>query len=119
MRVKDKTISLSLNWYRNAHHFEQNDVKVKFKDAVAEALMLSGLSKSKKLPHPLKFTYRYFFKRKCDTGNFHTIIEKFFLDALVEFEMLPEDNCEIVSGGDYEFGGYDRQNPRVEISIGV
>lgn len=113
---KDKVISLSLNWYRNAQFFENNDVKARFKEHVGEALFDNSVP-GLQIKVPVMFWYRYFFKRKSDVGNFHAVIEKFFLDALVEHEMLPDDNCEIVTGSYYEFAGYDKINPRVEIEV--
>lgn len=110
----DKKISLSLNWYRNAKFFQSNDAKQIFKAAVHAEVVRAGLNK---LPVPAHFKYRYFFARKSDVGNFHAVIEKFLLDALVELGVLPEDNCEVVPGGEYRFAGYDKTSPRVELEI--
>lgn len=112
---KDKVVSLSLNWYRNAQFFENNAVKAKYKELVGWALVSAGTAA--RMDPPVAFSYRYFFKRKSDVGNFHAVVEKFFLDALVEMGLLPEDNCEVVTGGEYEFAGYDKTNPRVEIEV--
>jgi len=109
---KDKICSLGLNWYRNAQFYECNAAKVKFKAIVAAQLLAS---RQEPLKTPVTFNYRYWFRRKCDVGNFHSVVDKFFLDALVECGVLPEDNCEVVTGSRYEFCGYDKINPRVEI----
>jgi hypothetical protein len=110
----DKKISLGLNWYRNAQFFESNAVKVLFKELVGKELLALG----KIAPfHRISATYTFYFARKCDTGNFFSVIEKFFLDALVEMGLLPDDNCEYALTGTYHFGGYDKARPRVEIEI--
>jgi hypothetical protein len=114
VKVKDKKISLGLNWYRNAHHFESNEIKGMFKDLVGmELLTLGKIAPFKRI----SASYTFYFARKCDTGNFFSVIEKFFLDALVEMGLLPDDNCEHALTGTYHFGGYDKVRPRVEIEI--
>lgn len=110
----DKKISVGLNWYRNAQFFENNAVKAKFKELVGKELLTLGKVQPFKR---VGAVYTFYFARKCDTGNFFAVVEKFFLDALVEMGLLPDDNCEHVLTGKYQFGGYDKQNPRVEIEI--
>lgn len=56
-------------------------------------------------------------KRLCDVANVCSVVDKFFLDALVESGKLPDDNYQYVPKVTYEFGGYDKGNPRIEIII--
>ena len=66
---------------------------------------------------PIKLRCRYFLKREADIGNIHSVVEKYFLDALVESHRLPDDGPRYVVGANYEFAGFDVKNPRCEIEI--
>jgi len=68
---------------------------------------------------PVRIDYLYFLrdKRLIDVGNINSIVEKYFLDALVELGKLQDDNYNFVVGGGYLFGGIDRDNPRCEVTI--
>ena len=70
-----------------------------------------------KVTWPVKVQYRYYLQRKADVGNFHAIVEKFFLDSLVELGRLPADDVQYVIGANYTFAGYDPKNPRCEITF--
>lgn len=56
-------------------------------------------------------------KRRTDLGNVLSIHEKFFLDALVEYERLPDDDYKHMIASFHSFGEIDTFNPRVEIII--
>lgn len=56
-------------------------------------------------------------RAKFDVGNIGSIVEKFFLDALVEFGKLEDDNYVFCPTITYTFGEVDKLNPRVEIHI--
>lgn len=105
---------LNLNTYRNLHYQSLNTGKKKFKDLVKWDVL--------KLPlftEPIKVNYLYFLrdKRLVDVGNINSVLEKYFLDALVELGRLKDDNYNYVIGGSYLFGGIDKENPRCEITI--
>ena len=53
---KDKPISLSMNWYRNAHHHVSNEVKGIVKEEVKKYLEETGQDKIK-LKGKVKVTY--------------------------------------------------------------
>ena len=102
---------LNLNWYRNAHFHKLNKAKKAYKAIMKESIIaLPGYDK-------VTIHYKYYLRQKCDMGNVHSIVEKFFLDALVEFGKLPDDNCEIVSSDSKEFAGYNREDPHCVIEI--
>lgn len=107
-----KKIALNLNVYRNMHHHINNQVKKAYKE-----LMRGQLVKMQPLKWPVKVKYHYYLRQKCDVGNIHAVVDKFFLDALVELGRLPDDNIQFVSGASYMFAGIDRQNPRAEIEF--
>ena len=109
---KDKMQNaLNLNFYRNAHYIFNDRAKKEFKQIVSD--QINELNNFKKI----KPVYRYYLKTKADIGNVHSIVEKYFLDALVEFGKINDDDCHQVIGADYEFVEIDRINPRCEIII--
>lgn len=103
--------ALNLNWYRNAHYFKLNKAKKLYKEAMRNQIL--GLPKFK----TLIIHYKYFLRQKSDTGNIHSILEKFFLDGLVELGVLEDDNCEIVTKDSKEFCGYNREDPHCIIEL--
>ena len=111
-RSAGKRIPLNLNVYRNTHYRALNDMKKAYKETVREQIQ-----EIIKVTWPVKLQYRYFLARRADVGNFHSVVEKFFLDALVELGRLPDDDVRYVVGGNYMFAGYDRVKPRCEITL--
>lgn len=110
---KEKNFYVNLNIYRNAHHFTLNSAKVTFKETIQDQLdLLPFLNK-------IKLHYRVFApsKRKIDTMNVGSIADKFFCDALVEAGKLTDDNYDYILYNGFEFGGIDKENPRVEVTI--
>ena len=67
----------------------------------------------------VKTTYYIYYpnKRKFDLDNVGSVTAKFFQDALVEFDKLPDDNYDYVKEVMFKFGGIDKDNPRVEVEI--
>lgn len=110
---KNKKIALNLNVYRNLHYQSSNKAKVNYKEAMREQIAALPVLKN------IGIRYRLFVgsKRLCDVTNVCCIVDKFFMDALVEAGKLPDDNYEHCSFIIYEFGGYDKGNPRIEITI--
>ena len=107
---KNKTILMSLNWFRNAHYFEINKIKHFYHQLTKEQV---GDKKFNKI----KLSYKVFIKRKnTDYMNIRSIIEKFFLDGLVENWNLLDDKFEFVKGDSCEVF-IDKDNPRMEIII--
>lgn len=114
MLARGKTFErkwLNLNWFRNAYFHEVDKAKKLF-----TPLECPSFFKADKI----KVTYSVERKSsvKYDTMNVISIIDKFFLDWLVEREYIPDDNRTIVyygapkaSGGDL----YDRCLVTIEI----
>ena len=107
-----RRIYLNLNWYRNVHFQINNQAKLQYKTE-----MLPQLSRLARLTWPVKIKYRYYLRQKCDVGNIHAVVEKFFLDVLVAMGKLPDDNIQYVVGASYIVAGIDRKNPRAEIEF--
>ncbi len=100
---KDKRISLSLNTYRNLHYMVSNQVKRAFKELLAtqiEPLPKFGCIE-------LWFDFYPKSKQRSDLGNWTSICEKFFLDALVEAGKLEDDNMNWVPRTHSTFAGID------------
>lgn len=112
---KKQDFILNLNNYRNAHFHTLNNVKKRYKEAVAEQI--------EALPNMQQIRNHYVIfpatKRKTDIGNVVAIHKKFFEDALVELGKLPDDDYNHILGSSEDFGGIDPDNPRVEIHIKI
>lgn len=67
----------------------------------------------------VSITYTIFFGslRKTDISNVCCVIDKYFCDALVELGKLPDDNYIYIKEVIYRYGGVDKDNPRVEITL--
>ena len=107
-----KTLLVGLNFYRNAHHFAQNNVKQHYHQLVA-AQLLNPVSFNKFI-----IDYRLYYKSPvCDPSNIIALIEKFTLDALKLNNIIPDDNVNYHLGSSYSVVAKDTINPRVEITI--
>jgi hypothetical protein len=95
LQVGNKVFALNLNGYRNAHFQTLNNAKKNFKvllyNTYPEILSIRAQSvivQYKITPHN---------KRLFDTQNIISVVDKFFLDALVEAGTIPDDNYKIVT----------------------
>ena len=89
---KDKVFRLNLNEYRNTHYQTLSQAK--------RAFMPIGIPegfKAKKIR--LTYHIQKKTKRRFDTGNIFSIVDKFFLDWMVSAGYIPDDNCDVVSYG--------------------
>jgi hypothetical protein len=109
----DRKIALNLNTYRNLHFQVNNQVKELYCDALQ--CSLRGLTL--KVPITLHYTYFKASNRKSDRSNVLSIVEKFFLDALVHYGCIPDDDDSNITSSHYYSGGVSKLNPRVEITI--
>jgi len=109
----DKVFHLNLNIYRNSHHMTLAQAKILWKGCVnvPEIVKLS--------PPPYRFTYTAFpeTNRKWDLGNVLSIVQKFTDDALIECGVISDDSYKVIPVVVYQFGGIDKQNPRIELEI--
>lgn len=111
---KLRTYYLNLNNYRNWHYQVSNKLKVMFK-----GLMHSQLKDIKPVKEVHSITYTIFFgsKRRADLMNIGTVVDKFLCDALQEYNIIPDDDKEFLHTFIFEYGGIDKGNPRVEVTI--
>lgn len=110
---KPRRVYLNLNTYRNLHYQVNNQVKKAFSEAMRGSL--SDL----KLKDELDITYILYkgSNRRIDRANILCIVEKFFEDALVNYNCIPDDNDKYIKATHYLDGGVDAKNPRCEILI--
>jgi len=110
---KDKTILLWQNWYWHAHFITKNNIKRWFKETIADQI-----NKLTPFTNQIDIHYVYYFKRKwVDLNNVHSVISKFFPDAIVELWKITDDTVEFMPDARETFWGYDKDNPRAEIFI--
>jgi hypothetical protein len=110
---KKKKFYLNLNQYRNTHHHSLARAKVNFHEIVAPTL--GHLPKFKTVD--LVYTLFTGTEQLCDTSNICSIVDKFFSDVLVSCKKIEDDNRKIVLSVRFCWGGVDKFDPRVEVSI--
>lgn len=112
--VKKKKYYLNLNGYRNWQFQLNNQLKKLFKITVAD-----DIRKLTPIDGVCKVTYTIYYptKRAFDIDNIGSVITKFTHDALVEFDILEDDNYNFVNEIVYKFGGVDKDNPRCDVHI--
>lgn len=108
-----KKFSLNLNVYRNAHHRTLHAAKLNY-----EKHMQGIVGKLPKLKS-IELHYKLFkgSHHELDVSNICSVVDKFFSDVLVKTKTIPDDNHKVISKVTYEYGGYDKENPRVEVTI--
>jgi hypothetical protein len=95
--VKDKKIPINLNTYRNLHCQVNNEAKKIAKQNVKEYLRRTcqdGLRFTK--PVDVTFHYTKPTKRIMDKSNVFAVASKYLYDALVELNILVDDNDEFI-----------------------
>ena len=111
--AKGKKYHLNLNQYRNWHYIANNNVKKKYKELLSDQL------KDLKFEGKIRLTYTLFrdTNRKGDKMNPLCVHDKFFCDALVELDCIPDDTDAFIEDHIFKYGGVDKGNGRVEIII--
>lgn len=104
-----------MNWYRTAHYFIKNEVKVWFTDEILGQLKAIG-------PCPIKGDYEiaivYHYRSKVsDLGNVCSLASKHANDAFEKYGLIENDNVKFCKKEAYYVGEYDKDNPRVEIFV--
>lgn len=107
-----KTVLTSLNWYRNAYHYDQNAWKQEVHELVHQQLGTTKLVGTYKLH--IKFYYK---NPSCDGSNVCPLMEKAALDALQSSGVVVNDNVSYHLGTTWEVVAQDKADPRVEIEV--
>jgi|GEM_PF-2751593 len=93
--VGNKKFSLNLNVYRNAHFQVLNKAKIIFKNKLLAEYPEIYEIKANQVE--IGYYIERCDNRKFDTMNIISIVDKFFLDALVESGCIPDDNFKYVT----------------------
>jgi hypothetical protein len=115
IKTKTKDFILNLNNYRNAHYQVLNKTKVEFC-----TLMDAKYSEEyEPAPGEVKTTYTVYSgsKRKFDLPNVCSIVQKYFEDWMTHKGIIPTDDITVITECEYSFGGTDKDNPRVDITV--
>ena len=110
----NKFFILSLNNYRNTHHRVLAVSKVAYRNIMKEEIL--------KLPSMDKGCSLVFIaypktKRLSDLDNICSVVCKYFQDAMVYYNRIPDDNTKYIKNIQYEFGEVDKYFPRVEVIV--
>ena len=109
----DQKYIINLNNYRNWNFIVNNQIKKAYSEVAKDKVQDLKFN----LPIDLKFTLWKRDNRLIDRANPLCIHEKFTCDALVEYGCIPDDNDKFIHSTHYYTGGFDRDDPRVEIEI--
>lgn len=110
-----KKFALNLNVYRNAHYQVLNKAKIIFKNQLLSEY--PELEKIKASKIEVGYLIERCDNKKFDTMNVLSIVDKFFLDALVEFGCIPDDNYNHVSYKAPKVSDYVSKMPNKKIHI--
>lgn len=92
---------LNLNLYRNLHHHHLNKQKQNFHDVVKP--LLRHIPRAEKIwVHYTIFAPR---NGRLDTMNVGSILDKYFMDTMVEAGKIPDDDYSHVVLNSFSFGG--------------
>jgi hypothetical protein len=110
---KNKRVALNLNGYRNWHYQVQNKTKTLFEQIVRDELR--GIPKQD-MVH-LHYVLYGATNQRRDLMNVIAVVDKYFSDALPKSGVLDDDHAGIIVSNSSAFGGVDRVNPRVTVTI--
>lgn len=109
----DKTFLLSLNWYRNAFHHQQNAVKQHMHE-----LIVPQLANMPPIDGTYSVTYNYYYKSPVsDMTNVIPMASKWLNDVLQSCKLVPNDNVKYLIAEHHYVATQDKLNPRIEATI--
>ena len=111
---KKKNFILNQNNYRNAHFRVLSKAKENYKNHIFSLRL-----EKKQYQNSIRCHYIYYSKsnRTYDSMNLASIIDKFLMDALIEYGLLKDDNYKLVLFPTFIHGGIDNNYPRCEVYI--
>ena len=110
---KDNKVLVGMNWYRNAHFRNSNQVKQHY-----HKLIYSKVTQSQKLKDKYMVSYMlYPSNSSCDLMNVVSVIDKFLNDALQDCGVIVNDNIKFYKHMIATVKEVDKLNPRIEIKI--
>ena len=110
---KDNKILVGMNWYRNAHFRNSNQVKQYYHE-----LIFLKVLKSQRIKGSYQVEYLlYPSNANCDLMNVVSVIDKFLNDALQDCGVVVNDNVKFYKSMTAGVKEIDKINPRIEIII--
>jgi Holliday junction resolvase RusA-like endonuclease len=109
----NKRLALNLNEYRNWHYRDQHYTKEVFEKLARE--LLKGIPKQDKVH--LHYVLWAPTSQRRDLMNVIAVVDKYFSDALSKSGVIDDDSTRYIVSVSTSFGGVDRPNPRVSVSI--
>jgi len=114
-KTKAKYFILNLNSYRNVHYQTLNKTKIEFCKIMDEKYP----EEYEPAPGEIKTTYTVYSgsKRKFDLPNVCSIVQKYFEDWMTHKGIISTDDITVITECEYKYGGTDKNNPRVDITV--
>jgi len=113
IELRGKRYPCNLNSYRNTHYRIMNQLKKKFKDLMREQIeTLPTMNRVK-----IHYIIHYENARSYDIDNIVSVVSKFFQDALVELNRLPDDSFNHITKIIGTAGNISRNDGYIEIKI--
>ena len=110
---KDTKILVGMNWYRNAHFRNSNQIKKFYHE-----LIFLKVLKSQRIKGSYQVEYLlYPSNANCDLMNVVSVIDKFLNDALQDCGVIVNDNIKFYKHMIAKVKEVDKDNPRIEIKI--
>lgn len=113
VNVGKKKFMLNMNPYRNAHYQVLNKAKQEYKRVMKDEIL--SLPKMEKIVIDYEITFGD--NRRRDGMNIASVTSKFFLDALVEYGVLKDDNYKNVLHEEWNPCGVEKDNGKVTIYL--
>lgn len=113
VNVGKKKFMLNMNPYRNAHYQVLNKAKQEYKRVMKDEIL--SLPKMEKIVIDYEITFGD--NRRRDGMNIASVTSKFFLDALVEYNVLKDDNYKNVLHEEWNPCGVEKDNGKVTIYL--
>ena len=104
----------SLNVWTNQNKYKKNDIKQEYGNFIKYIIDKYELQNENIGKTSLECKFFFKTKHRKDLDN---LAPKFFLDGLVNCGFLEDDSCEKLNPLILSFGGYDKENPRVEATF--
>lgn len=106
----------SINVWANQNRYVKNDIKQSYHDFIKYVIIKYGLNGLNLSKYELTYTFYWKTKHKKDLENY---IGKNVIDGLVECNFLEDDNHTMLISSTLKFGGYDKDNERVEMEFTI
>ena len=113
VNVGKKKFMLNMNPYRNAHYQVLNKAKQEYKRVMKDEIL--SLPNMEKIVIDYEITFGD--NRRRDGMNIASVTSKFFLDALVEYNVLKDDNYKNVLHEEWNPCGVEKDNGKVTIYL--